>query len=97
MGSGGSGWGVGTGGRQLVTVPAGQFGIGDQGSDASGPQHGGSSQMISGSGQVTPGVARPYEEVYRQYSDYARESVDRSNLPLSEQELVRDYFTEIAP
>lgn len=78
-------------------VPAGQFGVGEQGSDASGPKHQGQGEMVSGSGQVTPGVVRPYQEVYREYADYARESVDRSSLPLSEQELVRDYFSEIAP
>ncbi|ASS75468.1 hypothetical protein CIG75_11095 [Tumebacillus algifaecis] len=96
-GIGGSGAGNGAGSREWVMVPAGEFGVGEQGSDGSGPLGQGSGEMISGSGQVTPGVVRPYKEVYREYADYARESVDRSSLPLNEQELVRDYFSEIAP
>ncbi len=80
-----------------MMVPAGEFGVGETGTDTAGPKHEGASQVTNSNGQVTPGVARPYQEVYRQYETYARESVERNNLPLSEQELVRDYFTEIAP
>jgi hypothetical protein len=93
----GSGAGVGAGSRELVTVPVGEFGVGESGGLGDGPLGSGASEVIDGQGQVTPGVARPYEEVYRSYSEYARESVERSDLPLREQQWVRDYFSEIAP
>jgi hypothetical protein len=43
------------------------------------------------------GASRPYEDVYSQYEAEATRSLDRSQLPQTMQQLVRDYFTEIQP
>lgn len=94
-GQGGSGAGLGSGGRELVTTPRDLEGGGNIQSD-SGPSSGGDKQT----GGVSPtidGVSRPYEEVYGQYSERAKESLGRSELPQSMQGLVESYFTEIRP
>ncbi len=94
-GQGGSGAGQGSGGRELVTTPRNLQGEGNVQSDG-GPSSGGDKQT----GGVSPtidGVSRPYEEVYGQYSERAKESLGRSQLPQSVQGLVESYFTEIRP
>ncbi|WP_172197724.1 phage tail tape measure protein [Saccharibacillus qingshengii] len=94
-GQGGSGAGWGSGGREQVTTPRDLQGSGNIQSD-SGPSSGGDKQT----GGVSPtidGVSRPYEEVYGEYSERAKESLGRSDLPQSMQGLVESYFTEIQP
>ncbi|NGZ75998.1 phage tail tape measure protein [Saccharibacillus alkalitolerans] len=90
---GGAGWG--SGGRELVTTPRDLKGEGNVQSDG-GPSSGGDKQT----GGVSPtidGVSRPYEEVYGEYSERAKDSLGRSDLPQSVQGLVESYFTEIRP
>ncbi|CAM4367788.1 phage tail tape measure protein [Saccharibacillus endophyticus] len=94
-GQGGSGAGWGSGGRELVTTPRDLQGEGNIQSD-NGPSSGGDKQT----GGVSPtidGVSRPYEEVYSEYSERAKDSIGRSDLPQSVQGLVESYFTEIRP
>lgn len=94
-GQGGSGAGWGNGGRELVTTPRDLQGQGNIQSDK-GPSSGGDKQ----NGGVSPtvdGVSRPYEEVYSEYSERAKDSIGRSDLPQSVQGLVESYFTEIRP
>jgi len=94
-GQGGSGAGWGNGGRELVTTPRDLQGEGNIQSD-NGPSSGGDKQT----GGVSPtidGVSRPYEEVYSEYSERAKDSIGRSDLPQSVQGLVESYFTEIRP
>lgn len=50
-----------------------------------------------GQAPVLDGASRPYEEVYSEYAAEATQSLNRSQLPQSMQNLVRDYFTEIQP
>lgn len=94
-GQGGSGAGWGGGGRERVTTPRDLQGEGNIQSD-NGPSSGGDKQT----GGVSPtidGVSRPYEEVYSEYSQRAKDSLGRSDLPQSVQGLVESYFTEIRP
>lgn len=41
------------------------------------------------------GTLRPYREVVGQYSQAARESLDRSSIPAGMKDLVRDYFSTL--
>lgn len=94
-GQGGSGAGWGNGGRELVTTPRDLQGQGNIQSD-NGPSSGGDKQT-GGVSPTVDGVSRPYEEVYSEYSERAKDSIGRSDLPQSVQGLVESYFTEIRP
>jgi hypothetical protein len=48
-------------------------------------------------GPVTAGDVRPYDQVYSQYAQEARQSVARQSLPPNVQGLVDRYFGAIAP
>ncbi|GIP39641.1 hypothetical protein J31TS4_29210 [Paenibacillus sp. J31TS4] len=96
-GAGGLSGGVGTGSRSLVTTPGASSGGGTPTLDA-GPLNGTGGQVEKGVPvPVGPGSMRPYEEVYGSYAAEATESLNRSELPGSVQNLVRDYFLEIQP
>lgn len=95
----GAGAGLGMGSRELVTVPTERINAqGGVSETVGGPLGEGSSETRwSNSGQVSPGVARPYEEVYRQYQQIARDSLERSEIPSDYEEMVKQYFSEIEP
>lgn len=94
---GGSGAGLGSGGRELVTTPRTYEGSGNVEVDT-GPLDGQGGEVQKGGISPTiPGVARPYEEVYREYEMEARKTLDRSQLPDQMQGLVEAYFIEINP
>lgn len=91
---GGAGWG--SGGRELVTTPRDLQGSGNVQSD-NGPSSGGGDKQKGGTSPTIDGVSRPYDEVYGEYSQRAKDSLGRSDLPQSVQGLVESYFTEIRP
>jgi len=96
-GSGGSGAGTGNGSRALVSTPRTPTGDGPVQSDP-GPVQGGGGEIVQdGSAPVADGVSRPYEDVYVEYAAEAAGALQRSELPDSMRQLVRDYFTEIQP
>jgi hypothetical protein len=95
----GSGAGLGQGSRQLVTVPSERFGSDGASSETvGGPLGEGSSESRwSTSSQVSPGVARPYEEVFQQYEQFARENMERNKIPADYEQMVKEYFSQIEP
>jgi hypothetical protein len=46
---------------------------------------------------VSPGGTRPYEEVYGQYAEFARESLEKGKIPDDYQDAVKAYFSSIEP
>ncbi|WP_103110042.1 hypothetical protein [Brevibacillus reuszeri] len=100
QGSGqGSGAGLGAGNHELVTIPSNRIG-GDNGPSETvgGPLGAGPSQsQQSGDTQVSSGSTLPYEEVYGQYEQFARESMEKSSIPGDYQEVVKEYFSKIEP
>jgi hypothetical protein len=48
-------------------------------------------------GPLTVGDVRPYDQVYAQYAQEARQSTSRQSLPPNVQNLVDRYFGSIAP
>lgn len=93
----GNGAGSGSGARNLVTTPRSMQGSGNVQSDQ-GPVNGSGGEVQKGG--VSPmidGATRPYEEVFTEYANEAKSSLNRSQLPQNVQNLVRDYFTEIQP
>ena len=46
---------------------------------------------------IAPGRLRPYNEVLGQYTEQAREHMERSPVPQGYKELVRRYFAELEP
>lgn len=97
-GAGGTGAGLGTGSHELVNVPSERI-VGDGPTDTVGGPigEGASETRQSSQAQVSPGVARPYEEVFQQYEQFARDSLDRQLIPSDYQEIVKEYFTQIEP
>lgn len=95
----GSGAGLGTGSHELVTVPSARIGGENGPSDTvGGPLGAGSSESRqSGNTQVSSGGTLPYEEVYGQYEQFARESMEKGNIPGDYQEVVKQYFSNIEP
>nr|WP_150960018.1 hypothetical protein [Aneurinibacillus sp. XH2] len=96
-GQGGLAGGTGSGSRSMISTPRTPDGGGTPTSDQ-GPLNGRGGEIEKG-GQapVLDGASRPYEEVYSEYAAEATQSLNRSQLPQSMQNLVRDYFTEIQP
>jgi hypothetical protein len=61
---------------------------------------GGDGQISQGSGQgqgSDPGSFVPYERVFGDFYDYAQTSLDRTYIPLSVKDFVRDYFSSLDP
>jgi hypothetical protein len=50
----------------------------------------------TGSGSTSP-VLTPYERVYADFRDYAITTLDRTYIPLSAKDYVRDYFSSLDP
>jgi len=50
----------------------------------------------TGSGSTNP-VLTPYERVYADFRDYAITTLDRTYIPLSAKDYVRDYFSSLDP
>ncbi|MGG1842056.1 hypothetical protein [Brevibacillus agri] len=95
----GAGAGLGEGKHELVTVPYSRIGS-DSGptETVGGPLGAGPSQsQQSGNTQVTSGGTLPYEEVYGQYEQFARESMEKGSIPGDYQDIVKDYFSKIEP
>ncbi|MEB3103522.1 hypothetical protein [Ferviditalea candida] len=94
----GSGAGLGGGSHELVNVPSERI-AGDGPTDtAGGPLGEGASETRQSSQtQVSSGTARPYEEVFQQYRQFARDSMERQLIPAEYQEVVKEYFTNIEP
>lgn len=94
---GGTGAGKGEGSRGLVSTPRTPIGGGNPESDG-GPLSGSGGELSQGgSAPALDGASRPYEDVYAEYETEASRSLNRSQLPQTMQQLVRDYFTEIQP
>jgi hypothetical protein len=61
---------------------------------------GGDGQTSQGNQQgpgVDPGSYVPYSQVYTDFYQYALTSLDRSYVPLSVKDFVRDYFSSLDP
>ena len=61
---------------------------------------GGDGQTSQGNNQgpgIDPGSYVPYSEVYADFYNYALTSLDRSYVPLSVKDFVRDYFSSLDP
>lgn len=95
----GSGVGSAQGARELVTVPIQRLdGASQPGDPVGGPLGEGPSETRwSNSGQVTAGTVRPYVEVFQEYEQIARESLERNEIPRDYEELVKQYFSELEP
>lgn len=96
-GAGGLAGGTGNGSRGFVTTPRTPTGGGASQSDGGPVTGGGGDVLQGGSAPAIDGASRPYEDVYAEYQTEATKSLDRSQLPQTMQQLVRDYFTEIQP
>jgi hypothetical protein len=46
---------------------------------------------------VDNGAFVPYRDVYSEFNGYAQTSLDRSYVPLSVKDYVRDYFSSLNP
>jgi hypothetical protein len=90
---------LGAGSHELVTVPFQR--IGDDsgpGDTVGGPLGAGPSQSgQSSSSQVAAGGTLPYEEVYAEYEQFARESLSKGTIPGDYKEAVKAYFESIEP
>lgn len=95
----GSGAGLGNGNHELVSVPSERITTqGGPEETVGGPLGAGPSETRqSGNTQVSAGSARPYQEVYKQYAQFARESMEKGSIPGDYQDIVKDYFSNIEP
>ena len=95
----GSGAGLGDGRHELVTVPSQRITeTGGPTDTVSGPLGEGASQTRqSSNAQVSSGGTLPYAEVYGEYAQFARESMEKGNIPGDYQAIVKEYFSNIEP
>ncbi|HZG79668.1 MAG TPA: hypothetical protein VEZ13_02735 [Brevibacillus sp.] len=95
----GSGAGLGDGRHELVTVPSQRITEpGGPTDTVSGPLGEGASQTRqSSNAQVSSGGTLPYAEVYGEYAQFARESLEKGNIPGDYQAIVKEYFSNIEP
>jgi hypothetical protein len=94
-GSGG-GSGAGTGAGSMVLVPWSRLsGEGQRGT--LGGTSGGGTDTDAGTVSATPGLLRPYGEVFASYEAEAREALERGEIPPELEWLVREYFSTLEP
>ena len=62
-----------------------------KGQEGSGPQQ----TMAIDNPDIMPDTMLPYQQVIGEYSQLARESLNRSVIPAGTRELVRDYFSSL--
>ena len=101
-GSGGNGTGTGSGagfgqGARNLTIPEKIEGDQNVENDFGKTGEGSGEQQVAPDGPVLKGSVRPYEEVYGEYEQSYRESVDRMDLPGYLEDVVKDYFSELNP
>ncbi|MCA0989059.1 hypothetical protein [Guptibacillus algicola] len=96
-GSGGSGGGTGQGERELVTVPNRTGGDGKIEQDSGELGEGSSEMEEAPEAPVLPGSVRSYQEVYGDYEEGYRQSVERLQLPKHLETLVKQYYSEMNP
>ena len=98
-GQNGQGGGAGLGsGSHTVSIPAERINSEGIVDSISGPlNEGNGDTQISNNSNISPGVSLPYEEVYNEYYQYVRESIDRNQIPAGYENIVRDYFSSIEP
>ncbi|TYS16681.1 hypothetical protein FZC78_11880 [Rossellomorea vietnamensis] len=94
---GGNGAGSGQGSRELVTVPDRLGGKANQSVDNGQLGKGSGERQTTDEGPALRGSARPYNEVYGEYEQAYRESVDRMALPSNLENVVKNYFSELNP
>lgn len=92
----GSGAGFGQGSREL-TIPEKIDGNETIENDFGQTGDGNGVQQNAPEAPVLKGTIRPYEEVYGQYEQSYRESLDRMDLPTHLEDVVKDYFSELNP
>ena len=97
-GQGDTGDGRGSGSQSGETVYTGQPGtpqgvVGQQG--ANGAVSTGDDNSLSDPSQN--GADVPYEQVVGQYQQQASQAMDRAAVPLSYRQIVKDYFSSLAP
>ncbi|MCJ7841703.1 hypothetical protein MUB24_12510 [Lederbergia sp. NSJ-179] len=92
-----SGAGQGSGSRELA-IPESIDGKKNMEID-SGKQTGKGqpAEKTEGNGPVLKGSVRPYEEVYQQYEEASRQSIDRIEMPEEIESIVKNYFSKIKP
>ena len=103
-GSSGNGTGTGTGtgtgfgqGSRNLTIPEKLEGNETVENDFGKIGEGSGEQQVAPDAPVLKGSVRPYEEVYGQYEQSYRESVERMDLPGYLEDVVKDYFSELNP
>ncbi len=99
-GSGGSGQGRGAGfgtDSRLLSIPEyvdGQINI----EEDFGPIDSGDPlEERYGNGPVASGKIRPYEEVFSQYDEAVRKSMERIQLPKELENIIKNYFSNVKP
>lgn len=96
-GKGGSSGGSGQGSRDLLTVPNRLGAKGDIEQDSGDLGQGKSEMEEAPESPVLPGSVRSYQEVYGDYSEGYRQSVERLQLPNHLESLVKQYYSEMNP
>lgn len=96
-GSGGTAGGTGQGERELVTVPNRTGGDGKIEQDSGVLGEGSSEMEEAPEAPVLPGSVRSYQEVYGEYEEGYRQSVERLQLPKHLETLVKQYYSEMNP
>ncbi|WP_270182563.1 hypothetical protein [Alkalihalobacillus sp. CinArs1] len=96
-GTGGSSGGTGQGDRGLLTVPDRIGGEGTIEQDSGELGEGSSEMEEAKEAPVLPGSVRSYQEVYGDYEEGYRQSVDRMQLPTHLESLVKQYYSEMNP
>lgn len=93
---GGTGAGIGMGGRTLLSIPMERLGEKGEPTIDSGPLgEGNPAEEQKGPVPVAKGEVRPYEEVIGQYEERFMQSTKRLQLPKDLQNVVESYFSSI--
>ncbi|MGB5945468.1 MAG: hypothetical protein WBG45_05190, partial [Paenisporosarcina sp.] len=93
--AGGLQGGLGSGSRDLLSVPSRLGGSSDSTVDSGKMGEGSSAEEQESAVPVTKGTVRPYGDVIGSYKDSYLKSSDRLQLPPDLQRIVQDYFSSI--
>ena len=88
---------MGQGSRELLSVPDRIGGNGKIENDNGELGQGRSEMEQAPESPVLPGYVRSYQEVYGDYAEGYRESVERMQLPKHLESIVKQYYSEMNP
>jgi len=92
-----SGAGLGEG-NHMISVPSERIeSDGVTGTIDGSATNGNGETYLSGSGTNTAGISLPYEAVFKEYQENVMKSIEKEQIPIDYQDIIKEYFSSLEP